>query len=442
MATQNKSVLLQISAAVIGNALEWYDFIVFGLMTAVIATVFFPSESAYSSLLLTTASFGVGFFLRPVGGILIGAFSDRRGRRAALQLIIALMTVATALIAFAPPYAAIGLGSSLIIVVARMLQGLATGGEFASATAFLIEIAPPGRRGLYGSWQMFGQGLAMLLGAGIGTLITHVLSHDQLYAWGWRVPFIVGLLIAPVGFWIRQHLQETAFQESTSIPGAKRDQKTAQKPVSMGKELLGQPRALIGSLLLTCYATISLYILAIYMPTYANKSLHIPLGDAFAAQCIGILAMIAVTPLFGALSDRVGRRPLIQAALLVFLVIVVPCFSWLIASPSEGRFMLMQVVLCGVFGAVLGPFSTAIAEQFSTRVRSTGMAISYNIAVMVFGGFAQLIVTWLLHVTGSLLTPAFYLVFGTVAGLCGSFLLVSRVTDRSAAPSFKPVIKA
>jgi MFS family permease len=417
---EEKSRLLQIGAAVIGNALEWYDFIVFGFMTGIISTVFFPAENAYSSLLLTTASFGVGFALRPLGGIMIGAFADRRGRKAALQLIIGLMTVATALIAIAPPYAVIGLASSVIIVVARMLQGLATGGEFASATAFLIEIAPKHRQGLYGSWQMFGQGLAMLIGAGIGALVTHLLTHAQLYAWGWRMPFVLGLLIAPVGFWIRRHLHETAFDEhapsTSSIP----------RKTSMMAELMTHPRALLASFLLTTSATVSFYVLVIYLPTFANRSLHIPLDDAFLAQCVGIVVMIAVIPVFGWLSDRIEGRRVLKVALLVYLLLLYPCFAWLTAAPSMMRFMAMQIVLCGVFGAILGPYSTAIAQQFSTRVRSTGMAISYNLAVMIFGGFAQFIVTWLLHVTGSLMTPAFYLLFGAVAGLAGSVLLLNR----------------
>lgn len=430
-ALQQKSRLLQISAAVIGNALEWYDFIVFGFMTGIISAVFFPAENAYSSLLLTTASFGVGFALRPLGGILIGAFSDRRGRRAALQLIISLMTIATALIAFAPPYAVIGLGSSLIIVTARMLQGLATGGEFASATAFLIEIAPKGRQGLYGSWQMFGQGLAMLIGAGIGALVTHLLTHDQLYGWGWRIPFILGLAIAPVGFWIRRHLQETAFEEGQDRGSAKR--------TSMGAELMKHPRALLASFLLTTSATISFYVLVIYLPTFANKSLNIALDDAFTAQCVGILVMIGIIPVFGAISDRVGGKTLLKVSLIVYLILLYPCFSWLIAQPTMMRFMAMQIVLCGALGTFLGPYSTAIAQQFSTRVRSTGMAISYNIAVMVFGGFAQFIVTWILHTTGSLMTPAFYLIFGAVAGIVGSFLLVSRYRRTEVETTFAQV---
>src|SRR5271170_3030535 len=178
---------LQIAAAVIGNALEWYDFIVFGFLTVIISRLFFPADSQYASLLLTTATFGVGFFMRPVGGILLGLYADRRGRKAALLLIIVLMTIAMAMIGFAPTYAAIGVAAPLLIVTARLLQGFATGGEFGIATAFLIESAPPDRRGFYGSWQMVGQGLAALIGAVIGMLLARSLSPEALSSWGWRI---------------------------------------------------------------------------------------------------------------------------------------------------------------------------------------------------------------------------------------------------------------
>src|SRR5215831_19648804 len=205
----------QVAAAVIGNALEWYDFIVFGFFAVIIARLFFPAESQYGSLLLTTATFGVGFFMRPVGGILLGIYADRRGRKAALLLVISLMTVAIAMIAFAPTYAAIGVGAPVLIVAARLLQGFSAGGEFATATAFLTEIAPAQRRGFYGSWQMVGQGLAVLIGAILGTVLTRWLTPETLDGWGWRIPFLFGLIIGPLGLYIRSNLDETsAFLQS------------------------------------------------------------------------------------------------------------------------------------------------------------------------------------------------------------------------------------
>ena len=200
---------LQVVAAAIGNALEWYDFIIFGFLTVVISRLFFPADSEYASLLLTTATFGAGFLMRPLGGVFLGIYADRKGRKAAMQMIIGLMTVAIAMITFAPPYAAIGVAAPLIILLARLLQGVATGGEWGSSTAFLIESAPAHRRGFYGSWQNTGQGLALLAGALISMFVTRSFTADAFEGWAWRIPFLFGLLIGPVGLYIRRHLDET-----------------------------------------------------------------------------------------------------------------------------------------------------------------------------------------------------------------------------------------
>ena len=410
----------QVAAAVIGNALEWYDFIVYGFLTVVISRLFFPAASEYSSLLLTTATFGVSFFMRPVGGVLIGAYADRKGRKAALQLIIGLMTVAMTLIAFAPTYAVIGIGGPLIIVVARMLQGFATGGEFASSTAFLVEIAPANSRGLYGSWQMFGQGLAVLGGAIVGTLITKELSPEALDAWGWRVPFVFGLLIGPVGIWIRRHLEEgEAFVEA---------QHDAKRKSSLGAVLNDHRRAVLVSICLTICATVSFYIVLVYMPTFANKQLGLPLDAAFTAQMIGVACLTLMVPLFGAMSDRIGRKPILIGSVTLYLMLLYPLFNWVLVNPNLSNLIVMQMVLCGLLGAFFGPYSSAIAEQFPSGIRSTGMSLAYNIAVMLFGGFAQLIVTWLIHVTASPLAPVFYVIFGAAVGLLGAIFLVDPLT--------------
>lgn len=408
----------QVIAAIIGNALEWYDFIVFGFMTGIISAVFFPAENAYTSLLLTTASFGVGFVMRPIGGVLIGIYADRRGRKAALQLIIGLMVLATAILAFAPPYAVIGIASSLIVVIARMLQGLATGGEFSSSTAFLIEIAPPGKQGLYASWQMVGQGLALFTGAMVGAFVTHVFSHEVLYSWGWRLPFLFGLLIGPVGFWIRRHLSETAVLD---IPASQKDSSS-----QMAQGLRTHGRALLSATLLTASATIAFYVLIIYMPVFVTRHLGIAMDHAFGSQCVAILVMTTVIPFAGALSDRIGRRVLMLGALVVYFALLIPLFRWLLASPSVAHLAVVQVVLCAILGVLLGPYACAVTEQFARSIRSTGVAISYNLAVMVFGGFAQFFVTMLLHLTGSLLTPAYYLLFGAVLGIIGCLFFAEQ----------------
>jgi MFS transporter, MHS family, proline/betaine transporter len=412
---------VQVAAAVIGNALEWYDFLAFGFFAVIISRLFFPADSQYASLLLTTATFGVGFFMRPVGGVLLGIYADRRGRKAALVLVVALMTVAIAMIGLAPTYAAIGVAAPLLILLARLLQGFSAGGEFASATSFLIESAPPQRRGFYGSWQMVGQGLAVLTGALLGTILTRTLAPEALDSWGWRVPFLFGLVIGPLGLYIRRHLDETdAFLSS---------QRAAATRPALGTALASHAGAIALCLGIVVTSTISFYVILIYMPTFARTQLHLPLDQAFLAQSISLACMIVLTPIFGALSDRVGRRPVMAGALVLYLAVTYPLFSWLHGNPSFQNLLITQVSLCSLLGVFYGPMSTALAEQFPAHMRSTGLAIAYNVAVMVFGGFAQFFVTWLIEVTGTQVAPAFYVMFGAAIGLLAVLLLADRARE-------------
>jgi len=414
---------LQVAAAVIGNALEWYDFIVFGFLALIISRLFFPAGSQYASLLLTTATFGVGFFMRPVGGLLLGIYADRKGRKAALLLVIALMTIAIAMIGFAPTYATIGVAAPLIMVLARLLQGFSAGGEFASATTFLIETAPAHRRGFYGSWQMVGQGLAVLLGAVLGALVTRKLTPEALDSWGWRVPFLVGLIIGPVGYFVRRHLEETpAFLEARAAAVAQ---------PGLGTTVSSHLKEGLVSMGIITAGTISFYVILLYMPTFARTQLHLPLDDAFIAQAISLACLVVLTPLFGALSDRIGRKPIMIGALAIYFALAYPLFHWLNANPSFGSLVIVQIALCSVLGAFFGPMSTALAEQFPARSRSTSLGIAYNLAVMIFGGFAQFFVTWLIQATGSPIAPAFYVMFGAAVGLLAAFFLVDRARDVS-----------
>ncbi|WP_425127254.1 MFS transporter [Burkholderia gladioli] len=405
-------------AAVIGNALEWYDFTVFSFMVVVIAELFFPSSSEYASLLLTTATFGVAFFMRPIGGIVLGLYADRAGRKAALSLVILLMTAGIFLIAAAPTYAAIGIGAPLLIVLGRLLQGFSAGGEFGSATAMLIEAAPRGRRGFYGSWQMSSQSAALLVGALVGTLVTHGLSSEALHAWGWRVPFLLGLLIGPIGYYLRRHLADSEVFLAS---------KASARRVTLGEVFAQHGREVLCGLGSVIALTVTIYVLISYLPTFAVKQLKLPYAESFYAVIVGGLLLTVLTPLAGAWSDRIGRKTLSLWSLVATLALIYPLFLWLDAAPSVGRLVLVQGLLAITLSGYYGPFGAMIAELFPAQVRSTGLSLAYNVAVMLFGGFGQFIVTWLIKATGTPLAPTYYV----MAGLALSVIAVACMPRRA-----------
>ena len=420
-----------IVAAVIGNALEWYDFLVFAFMTPIVAKLFFPSNpdnpnDNLNQILMTTAVFGVGFFMRPVGGIVLGLYGDRKGRKAAMVLVTALMAFAIALITLAPTYAAVGVLAPLFIVLARLLQGFAAGGEFGTSTALLIELAPPHRRGFYGSWQMTGQMLALLIGASIGTLITDLFTTEQLMAWAWRVPFALGLLIVPVALYIRRNVEEPEVFKQMQAERAS----GKVRQIGIVEMLRTHARETLVGMGLVVTATVSIYITFTYLVTYATVTLKLPLKDAFMVQMAGAALMVVLMPIMGAVSDRVGRRAMTIASLLGYLIVLYPLYAWLNDGPSTQKLLVTQVVICAFVSVFFGLFSTVMAELFPPHVRSVGMSMAYNIAVMIFGGFAQFIVTWLIRTTGSPMAPAFYVMFGVVLGVIAAFFIQRKAHEQ------------
>ncbi|MEM5438061.1 MFS transporter [Paraburkholderia diazotrophica] len=392
-----------VTAAVIGNALEWYDFTVFGFLTVVIAERFFPASSDYSSILLTTASFGVAFVMRPVGGIVLGLYADRAGRKAALLLVIALMTLGILLLAIAPPYSAIGIGAPVVIVIGRLLQGFSAGGEFGSSTALLIEAAPFSKRGFYGSWQMASQAAALLLGAVVGALVTRGMSPEALKSWGWRLPFIIGLVIGPVGYYIRGHLADSeAFLHA----------KQTARRATLRELFAHHSRDVLCGLGSVIALTVSTYVLIGYLPTFAVTQLKLPYPDSFTAVIVGNLLLVVLSPVMGAWSDRIGRKGISLWSLILMLVLIYPLFAWLEVAPSVSRLIAVQAILSITLSGYYGPFGALMAELFPANVRSIGLSLAYNFAVMLFGGFGQFIVTWLIKTTGSPLAPTYYVMCG------------------------------
>lgn len=412
-----------IIATVIGNGLEWFDFTVYSFFAVIIAKLFFPTGNDLSSLLLAVATFGVGFFMRPVGGIVLGIYADRVGRKAALSLTILLMALGTAIIGLAPTYNQIGLWAPALIVLARLIQGFSAGGEVGGATAFLIEHAPDAERGAYASWQQASQGISFMLGAAMGALVTNGLSPEQIDAWGWRIPFLFGLLIGPVGMYIRSHLDEPP--EFEARQAARKAAKVKFSPLT--QVLRDHPREVLAGLGVTILWTVCTYVLVFYMPSYAKQQLGLPLGATFKSTALCGAIILVLCPLMGMLSDRMGRKRMLGIVALLIGVLAYPLFHWLNVSPSTQTLLQVQIVLGILLAAFTGPAPAVLAEQFPTEVRSTGLSLAYNFAVTIFGGFAPLIVTWLIESTQNKLAPAYYVIAAAVV----SFIALAFMHDRT-----------
>jgi MHS family proline/betaine transporter-like MFS transporter len=388
----------------IGNALEWFDFVVYGFLAVTMAKLFFPASDENASLLLVFATFGVTFAMRPFGAIVLGALADRRGRKAALVLTIAIMMLGTLAIAVAPTYASIGIWAPIVIFVSRVLQGFSAGGEFGPATAFLAEL-DPARRGFFASWQFASQGMTTVLATGCGYGLSTLLTPAQVEGWGWRIPFIFGVLIGPVAYYIRTQVQET--DEFRAAPA---------NATPIKRLLAGQKLRLLLCLGVIVIATVTTY-LTLFMPTFATRQLGLPATAAYLAGILSGALQIVLVPVFGALSDRHGRTPLMFAAATAILLLIYPLFSWLVAVPATQTLLLVQGIL-GVCGAVyIGGLAGLISELFPTETRTTGLSIGNAAAVTVFGGFAPFISAWLIAATGSNLAPSFYLIAAAVISL-------------------------
>ena len=402
-----------IFAASLGNALEFYEILVYGYFAIVISKVFFPSTSEAVSLLVTYGTFGISFLARPVGAIFLGAYGDRKGRKAALTLSILLMTIGTALMTLMPSYATAGLAAPIMVIAARLLQGFSVGGEFASSTTFLVEHRPD-RSGFFASWQWSSQGLAALVATGLGVLLTSTMSADDLQSWGWRIPFAVGLLIGPIGYYIRQRLPETPEFLSAG---------EAQSPLR--DLLVGQWGRLILTIGVVAASTSSQYVL-VYMPTFAINELHLPKSLSFTAAMAAAALQTVVVPFVGLSVDKIGQVRVMIAATLLFIVTSYPAFM-LVAG--ERTFGMLIAVVCW-FGFLKSLFSGALpslmAKVFPVTTRVTGMSLAYNIGVPIFGGFAPFIAQSLVDLTGSKLSPSYYMIATAAISLAALIALQRR----------------
>ncbi|MFG6190735.1 MFS transporter [Nonomuraea sp. JJY05] len=398
-----------IAAATIGNALEWFDLAVYALMAAYIGQVFFPAGAPGVQLVQAYAVFGVTYLIRPLGGLVIGAYADRHGRKKALVLTIWLMALGTLLIVVMPGYATLGLLAPVGIVVARLIQGFAAGGEFGAATSFLVE-QDDRRKGFLGSFQFASQGLATLLSSGFAAGLTAVLSKEQMAAWGWRVPFVFGLLVLPVGLYIRRYVLESP---------AVTPEATGKRPSpirSVFRDHWGGLLIAGGALVIST----ALNFILQYMPTFGIEELGLNDSLSFVALLITGVTLTVATPFVGLLADRFGRLKIMIPAAVLIGGSVVPLFLWLTASPSFLTLTLCMTILGLLKAAYFGALPSVMADAFPVQARATGLSFSYNAAVAAFGGFTPAIATALVSGTGSQVSPAYYL-------LAVSFLSVAAL---------------
>jgi MHS family proline/betaine transporter-like MFS transporter len=397
----------QLMAASIGNVLEYYDFVVYAFLAAIIAKQFFPNESEVASLLATFAAFGVGFLARPLGGLIIGRIGDQSGRKVALLITLFGMAIGTVGIGLLPSYAQIGALAPVLLVVMRLLQGLSAGGEWGGATSFIAESAPEGRRGLFGGIGQASIAGASLLGSIVAALVAMAFTPDQMQQWAWRLPFLLGGLLLPVGFYMRRNVEETpAF-------------KANQNKVPVTPPEFGSPFGMMAKAFgFTIVWTVGYYVMLSYMPTFLTKFAGLSQSQALWGNAIALAVLVAATPLFGVLSDHIGRKPLLLACCAAFVILPYPLFSIMLDKASFPTIVCLQIIINLFIAAFSGAGPAALAELFPTHSRTLLMSVGYSLSVAIFGGFAPYIATWLIDRTGSPIAPTYYLIAsGIISGL-------------------------
>lgn len=405
-------------ATALGNGLEFFDFTVYSFFAAVIGKLFFPAGSEVGALMMSLATFGVGFVVRPLGSIVLGAYADRVGRKRAMVLTVSLMALGTGMIGLAPTYAAIGLAAPALIVLGRMLQGFSAGGEVGAATSLLMESASAGRRGSLVCWQMASQGGAALAGALVAAMLSRGLSHEALLAWGWRVPFLIGLLIGPLGFYLRSHLDET-------LPSARRVQEDKCEAVRRKavpfeaalKKRRTEWRQIVAGTMLVIGGTSSMYVIVFFLPAFLTMTTGMSSSVSLLASCTAGLVLLVGSPLAGRLTDRMqSRKTLMYAVSLSSLALLLPAFYAIATWPTIQTVVLVVFVLTGLMTTSSPSGFLLILEAFRPEARAKSLGVIYAFGVTVFGGFAQLIVSALWRMSGSFYAPAWYvLVCGLVS---------------------------
>ncbi len=396
-----------------GNFLEMYDFFLFGFYATYISKAFFPAGSDFASLMATFATFGAGFLMRPLGAIILGAYVDHIGRRKGLIVTLSIMAMGTVLIAFVPGYDRIGLFAPLLVLIGRLLQGFSAGVELGGVSVYLSEMATPGRKGFYVSWQSGSQQVAIMFAAALGFALNATLAPEEVAGWGWRIPFIIGCMIVPFLFYIRSSLEETEeFKARKHHPSTAEVFKT-----------LGSNWSIVAlGMLMVVMTTVSFYTITVYTPTFGQSVLHLTAADSLIITfCVG-LSNLFWLPVMGALSDRIGRKPILLLFSGLTLVTAYPALAWLVGHVTFTNMLAVLLWLSFLYGSYNGAMVVALTEMVPVHVRTAGFSLAYSLATALFGGFTPLVSTALINATGNKAAPGLWLAF---AGACGVFATLS-----------------
>ena len=404
-----------------GNFLEMYDFMVYGYYATDIARTYFPSHDPFASLMSSLAVFGAGFLMRPLGAIILGAYIDHHGRRKGLILTLMLMAVGTSLVAIVPGYATIGFFAPLLVLIGRLLQGFSAGVELGGVSVYLSEMATKGHKGFYCSWQSGSQQVAVVFAALIGVLLHYGLGDATMDAWGWRVPFIIGCLIVPFLFLIRRSLQETEeFLARKHRPDIR----------EIFRSMIANSGIVIAGMMMVVMTTVSFYLITAYTPTFGKTVLNMSaVATLIVTICIGISNLIWL-PVMGALSDRIGRRPLLLTFTILTILTSYPVMQWLTLDPSFTRLLTVELWLSFLYASYNGAMVVALTEIMPPEVRTVGFSLAYSLATALFGGFTPAISTWLIHSTGNKAAPGLWMSVAAVCGLIATLVLFRTPESR------------
>ena len=404
-----------------GNFMEMFDFFLFGFYATYISKAFFPAGDEFASLMLTFMTFGAGFLMRPLGAIFLGAYVDRVGRRQGLIVTLALMALGTILIACVPSYATIGYLAPFLVLLGRLLQGFSAGVELGGVSVYLAEMATPGRKGFYVSWQSASQQVAIIVAAALGYALNKALLPNEVADWGWRIPFFIGCMIVPVLFVIRRSLQETEeFMQRKHRPDAR----------EIFQSMIKNWGLVICGMLLVSMTTVSFYLITVYTPTFGKSVLKLTTTDSLIVTlCIGVSNFFWL-PIMGHLSDKIGRKPLLLAFTILTILTAYPVMVWLTNDPSFQKMLIAELWLSFLYASYNGAMVVALTEVMPVEVRTAGFSLAYSLATAIFGGFTPAIATWLIEVTHDKAAPGMWMSFAAACGLTATLILYRKAANR------------